>query len=117
MLLTLKKIVRETWSLWVFFIVVGFMTSREMGFGFGGTFMMNFTFAVLSAFWVVSDARRRQRQMGYGFPALVFFLWPIFVPVYLFQTRGTKAFLSLLGFAAILILGQLIGVSLGLLTR
>ena len=74
-------------------------------------------FALLIAMWVAADARRRQRQMGYGFPALVFVLWPIFAPIYLFQTRGIRAFLSLFAFVAMVFITAGIGVGIGMVTQ
>ena len=53
------------------------------------------------AFWVTSDAQKRRRHLCYDFDSFVFFAPFIIVPVYLFQTRGMRAFLTLLCFAAI----------------
>ena len=45
------------------------------------------------ALWIHADARRRpQRSLPYDFAALVFFMWPIAAPIYLFRTRGLRAF-------------------------
>jgi hypothetical protein len=38
-----------------------------------------------------------------------FFAWPVVVPVYLFQTRGLRAFITLLWFAGIWIGAALLG--------
>ena len=51
--------------------------------------------------WVVADARKRGRRLCYDFDSFVYFAWPVVVPVYLFQTRGARAFLTLLCFAGI----------------
>ena len=115
----LTKASRETWFFWPFFLVLGFMTGRQTDTAQippRADLLISLTFALLIAFWVVLDARRRQRQMGYGFPALVFFIWPIFAPIYLFQTRGLRAFLSLLAFAAMLLVTVCIGVGIGVMT-
>ena len=115
----LTKAVRETWFFWLFFLVVGFMTGRQTETSQippRADLLISFTFALLIAFWVVLDARRRQRKMGYGFPALVFFIWPLFAPIYLFQTRGVRAFLSLFGFTAMLLIATGIGVGIGVMT-
>lgn len=55
---------------------------------------------VISA-WVMADARKRRRELCYDYDSFVFFAWPFLVPVYLFQTRGARAFLTLLCFAGI----------------
>lgn len=44
------------------------------------------------ALWVLADARRRRRQLPYDFGSFVFFAELVFVPIYLFTTRGWRAF-------------------------
>ncbi len=51
--------------------------------------------------WVLADARKRGRRVFYDYGTFLFFAWPIVAPVYLFQTRGFRAFLTLLGFVGI----------------
>jgi len=41
--------------------------------------------------------------VAYDYDSFVFFVWPLIAPVYLFQTRGTRAFLTLLCFAGLCI--------------
>ena len=64
-------------------------------------------FPLVMASWVVADARKRGRRLCYDFDSFVFFIWPIIVPVYLFQTRGVRAFLTLLCFAGICVVAML----------
>ena len=93
--------IRATWFFWLFFLCVGFAAGRETDtaqMSPRAEFIVSLTFAFLVAFWVVADARQREKRMGFGYPALVFFIWPIFAPLYLFQTRGVRGFLSLTGF-------------------
>src|SRR5688572_16239471 len=59
------------------------------------------------ALWVVADARKRGRQLCYDYDSFAYFAWPILVPFYLFQTRGWRAFLTLLCFAGICFVGLL----------
>lgn len=56
------------------------------------------------ASWVTADARKRGRDLCYDYDSFVFFL-PYIVPIYLFQTRGVRAFLTLLSFAGIWLVG------------
>ena len=58
---------------------------------------------VLSA-WILSDARHREKSLCYDYATFIFFAWPILVPIYLFQTRRSKAVLTLLCFAGILVI-------------
>jgi hypothetical protein len=61
--------------------------------------------------WVLRDAHKRGRQLFYDYGMFVFFWWPIVAPVYLFQTRGVRAFLTLLCFIGIWVL---VGISVGI---
>jgi len=58
-------------------------------------------FSLVMAFWVVADAHKRGRRLCHDYDAFVFFAWPLVVPVYLIQTRGIRALLTLLCFAGI----------------
>ena len=51
--------------------------------------------------WVMADARKRRRDLCYDFDSMLYFAWPVMVPVYLFQTRGLRAFLTLLCFGGL----------------
>jgi hypothetical protein len=64
-------------------------------------------FPLVMASWVVADARKRGRRLCYDFDSFVFFIWPIIVPIYLFQTRGVRAVLTLLCFAGICVVAML----------
>ena len=44
------------------------------------------------ALWVLADARQRRRSLPYDFDTFLFFAWPVIVPIYLFRTRGWRAF-------------------------
>jgi hypothetical protein len=57
--------------------------------------------SLILAAWVIADAQKRQRRLCYDYDGFVFFAWPVVVPVYLFRTRGVRAFLTLLCFAGI----------------
>jgi hypothetical protein len=60
--------------------------------------------SLVVAAWVMADARKRGRKVCYDFDSFVYFAWPVVVPVYLFQTRGVRAFLTLLCFAGLWLL-------------
>jgi hypothetical protein len=44
------------------------------------------------ALWTVADAQERGRSTSYDFGSFIFFLWPLLAPIYLFRTRGVRAF-------------------------
>ena len=98
------KIAAPTLMLWVFAAAVGIAS----GMGADGTGMpkraelvSSVAWPFLAASWVMADARRLRRQLCYDYDSFLYFAWPILVPVYLFQTRGVRALLTLLCFAAI----------------
>jgi hypothetical protein len=51
--------------------------------------------------WVVTDAQRRGRSTLYDFGSFVFFFWPLIAPIYLFETRGLRAFSTIGLFLAV----------------
>ena len=50
-----------------------------------------YLYAASIAVWVQRDAIGRHRQLPYDFDSLIFILWPLATPVYLFRTRGWRA--------------------------
>ena len=68
------------------------------------------TFPLIMAAWVSADAQKRQRRLCHDYDSFVFFAWPILVPVYLAQTRGKRAFLTLLCFAGIWLMVVLVAI-------
>lgn len=116
----LAKMIREAWFFWLFFLCLGVVTSRETEtaqVSSRGEFAISIAFGLLVVIWIVRDARQRERKLGYGFPALVLLLWPIFAPIYLFQTRGVRAFLSLLAFLVIFVAATALGAVIWALTN
>ena len=68
---------------------------------------MSVALPFIVASWVMADARKRGRQLCYDYDSFVYFMWPVIAPVYLFQTRGVRAFLTLLCFAGIWLIAAL----------
>ena len=61
----------------------------------------DFALSLILAWWVIADARKRGKRLCYDYDAFIFFFWPVVLPVYLFQTRRARAFLTVLCFAGI----------------
>jgi hypothetical protein len=59
------------------------------------------------ALWTIEDAQARARSTGYDFGSFIFFLWPVLMPIYLFQTRGLRAFTTIGLFFAVSLAGTL----------
>ena len=115
----ITKLFRETWLLWVFCLCYGIMGGRETDeapIPRQIDIILGLLFAFLITNWVAADARRQKRSMGYGFSALVLMFWPVFAPLYLFQTRGVRAFLSILAFIVMVLITSSIGAAIGGMT-
>ena len=69
---------------------------------------------ILSAWWVVADAQTRGRRLFYDYDTFVFFAWMVVVPVYLFKTRGVRAFLTIGIFVGMWLASFLVGWAIGL---
>ena len=65
-------------------------------------------FPVLLASWVYADAESQRRKLCYDYDTFLFFAWPVVVPCYLFQTRGVRAFLTLLCFGGMYLVAALV---------
>ena len=70
----------------------------------GTDLISSWALALVASTWVLRDAHKRGRQLLYDYGMFVFFFWPIVAPVYLFQTRGARAFITLLCFIGIWVL-------------
>jgi hypothetical protein len=98
----LNKTFTPVVAIWfcVFAMVLASNFSEDK-FQITGELFASLAFPLVLTGWLLSDARRRGRQLCYDFDTFIFFAWPILLPVYLFQTRGWRAFLTLLYFGSI----------------
>jgi hypothetical protein len=99
----LQGMVTPTLLLWLYAVALGiaFAATLDEGLPKQADYASSAALALILATWVTADARKRRRPLCYDYDTLVFFAWPIVIPVYLFQTRGLRAFLTLLCFAGI----------------
>jgi len=99
----LKGMVEPTLALWLCVIALGvahlYAPGDEMSKR--ADLASRFALPLVIASWVTADARKRGKRLCYDYDSFVFFAYPIIAPIYLFQTRGARAFLTLLCFAAI----------------
>ena len=98
-----------TLMLWLYALAFGAASAMSSGGVLLGSadYVARAALSLIMASWVVADARKRQRPLCYDYDSFVFIAWPIVVPVYLFRTRGIRAFLTLLCFAGIWIVAIL----------
>jgi hypothetical protein len=106
----LQGMIAPTLVLWFFAIAFG--VAAALGADAGGMprraeLASSVALPLVVALWVMADARKRGRRLCHDYDSLVYFAWPVVVPVYLFQTRGTRAFLTLLCFAGIWLIAAL----------
>jgi hypothetical protein len=73
--------------------------------------------ALVIAGWVMADARKRGRRLCYDYDNFVFFAWPVVVPIYLFQTRGLRAFYTAMCFFGLSMGGAAFGAGLSFILR
>jgi hypothetical protein len=72
-------------------------------------------FGLVLSSWVVADARKHRRGVCYDYDSFVYFAWLIAVPIHLFQTRGVRAFLTLLCFAGIALIATIVALAVSFL--
>jgi len=110
----LEQMMAPTLMLWVCAIAFGI----ALGIGPDGMpkraeLASNVALPLVVASWVTADARKRGRRLCYDYDSFVYFAWFVVVPVYLFQTRGVRAFITLLCFAGMWLV---VGLSAGLVS-
>ena len=82
------------WCFWVFYMFGSSASPQSSNHpAFGASFTAGFALCLTS--WVLKDARRLGIQGCYDFDTFVFSSWTVFVPAYLFRTRGVRAFATL----------------------
>lgn len=87
--------------LWFYFIALSLVSVFSEGRNEIADLTSPIVFSSIVSLWVLTDAHHREKQLCYDYGTFVFFGWPIFVPIYLFQTRGVRAFITLFCFAGI----------------
>ena len=99
----LQGIVLPTLMLWVYMLAIGVAAgiSPAQQLTWRAEFVSKAALALIMAGWVKADARKRNWQLCYDYDSFVFFGWMVVVPVYLFRTRGSRAFLTLLWFTGV----------------
>lgn len=90
--------VAPTLVLWFYFLALGFASEvAHDNLPKRADLAASVGFGLIISYWVISDARKRGRTLCYDYDSFVYFAWYFVVPVYLFRTRGPRAFLTMLG--------------------
>jgi hypothetical protein len=80
-----------------------------------GLSLWGWVFPITLAWWVALDSRGRPNiYRPFEFGWLVLYALPIYLPYYLFRTRGAAGLAALLGFVVLYILGFLLQLGLSL---
>ena len=104
----LQQMVWPTLMLWFYAVGYGIasaINSFDAELSNRGELAARLALPLVISSWVLADARKRGRELCHDYGAFVFFAWPLVVPVYLFQTRGARALLTLLCFVGIWVVG------------
>ena len=99
----LQGMLAPTLMLWLYAVALGAASAMSPDGELSGRVdsVSRVALALIMTAWVGADAQKRKQQRCYDYDSFVFFAWPVLVPIYLFQTRGVRAFLTLLCFAGI----------------
>jgi hypothetical protein len=104
----LQQMIVPTLMLWLCVVAFAIASARSPdGLPKGADLAAAFVVPLVMASWVTADARKRGRRLCYDYDTFVFMAWPVVVPIYLFQTRGIRAILTLLCFGGILLVAIL----------
>ncbi len=99
--------------LWIFWAVdalsYGAITESHGHISIGLSLAERLALLLLLVTWVDSDARMRRQRLCYDFDFFIFIAWPIALLYHLFRSRGTHAFLTLLGFVGFAVSAILAG--------
>ena len=105
----LQGMLAPTLMLWLYMLALGIATivSSNGRLPWRADYVSRAACSLVVTSWVMADARKRGRRFCYDYDGWVFFFWPVIVPVYLFQTRGWRAFRTLLCFVGLLLVAGL----------
>ena len=99
----LKGMVAPTLLLWLCAIALGvvYTVAPDGELSVRADLASRLALPLVIASWVSADARKRGKVVCYDYESFVFFAWPFIVPIYLLQTRGVRALVTLLCFFGI----------------
>jgi hypothetical protein len=106
----LQGMIAPTLTLWFCMVAFGIASAASpdgAGLPARADLASRFAFPLAIAAWVMADARKRGRRLCHDYDSFLFFAWPVMLPIYLFQTRGARAFLTLLCFIGICVIAML----------
>ncbi len=91
--------------------VLGMYESLDSPGGFHVTlaYLATLLFPGSIALWVLADARRRGHPLPYDAGSFIYFASPVFAPLYLFSTRGWRAFVTLGWFLLLYLAASFVG--------
>jgi len=114
----LQQMFAPTLMLWVCILGWGItMAVDPDGMSTRAEMAASVALSLVIASWVLADARKRGRRLCYDYDSFVYFAWPVVGTAYLFQTRGWRALLTLLCFAAIWLVAVICGAAVSLVRQ
>lgn len=101
------------WSFWVLYMFGSGVSPQNSNHpAFEASFAAGFALCLTS--WVQKDARRLGIRGCYDFDTFIFSCWTVFVPAYLFRTRGFRGFVTLSLFLSLVISASVVGILLAI---
>ena len=99
--------------IFAFAVVTGFGSGgyRAHGIEISGPFrvLTYFGFLIVMTFWLQKDSRRSEAWRVWDFGFFMCLIWPLFVPYYLFKTRGAKGILPVIGLVGSYVIAFILG--------
>ena len=114
----LEKAGKDLLFVWLFVAVAAFWSATH---GQGDKapsaaveWLCSVGFATCLTSWVMKDALQRRQQPCYDYDSFVFSAWMLIVPLYLFQSRGVKALITMGWFALLVVTAMIVGAAAGI---
>lgn len=94
----------------IFAIGLSVLAVQRVGPPYYSGLLYPIAFSLLLTGWVRVDRRTHSFSAPFEFDAFVYFAWPIFVPYYLFRTRGWKGLIFGVGICGLSVAPMIVAV-------
>jgi hypothetical protein len=109
---------RKSLSL-IVMVIIGFLIISQLVFGIfsalnfepSAAFVLLYYILLLSliGYWLERDSRKHHITWVFDMGFFLYLAWPFIIPYYLLKTRGSKAFIIIIGYISLYIGANLLG--------